>query len=121
MPKATRNGSFTPFDVPGTSVTTAFGINDAGRIVGAFNTGTHAFLYTGGQYTELAVPGATSTAAAGINDAGQIVGLFFDSTGEHGFLATPVPEPATVTLLGIGLTLTGLALLRRRATSPKPH
>src|SRR6266436_3958946 len=120
-------GSFTPLDVSGTSFTTAFGINDAGQIVGFFtnSTGSHAFLDTSGSFTQLDVPGATvgdatlgtgGTAAAGINDAGQIAGLFFNSTGEHGFLATPVPEPATLILLSIGLTLTGLAMMRRRAT-----
>jgi len=35
------------------------------------------------------VPGSTFTDALGINDRGQIVGDFEDSTGVHGFLATP--------------------------------
>ncbi len=75
-------------------------------------------------FTQIDVPGATFTVAFGINDAAQIVGTFFSSTGGHGFLATPatsVPEPATLTLLCIGLTLTGLCMMRRRAISPKPH
>src|SRR5918997_1075088 len=53
-------------------------------------------------FTQIDVPGADETAAHGINDAGQIVGLFSDSTGTHGFLATPtaapIPEPSTLTL-----------------------
>jgi probable HAF family extracellular repeat protein len=113
-------GSFTQLDVPGASFTQAFGINDAGQIVGIFtnSTGTHSFLDTGGSFTQLDVPGAMYTDAFGINDAGEIVGLFSSSTGTHGFLATPgtaVPDPATLTLLSIGLT--GLGILRRRATS----
>ena len=56
----------------------AFGINDAGQIVGPFidSTGVHGFLDTGGSFTQIDVPGAISTQAFGINDAGQIVGVF---------------------------------------------
>jgi hypothetical protein len=39
---------------------------------------------------QLDVPGAIGTVAFGINASGDIVGLFGDSTGNHGFLATPV-------------------------------
>jgi hypothetical protein len=79
---------------------------------------TNAAAYT---FTQLDVPGANFTQAFGINDAGQIVGFFFSNTGEHGFLATAIPEPATLTLLSVGLAITGLGMMRRRATSPKPH
>jgi probable HAF family extracellular repeat protein len=85
-------GSFTQIDVPGSiSGTAAFGINNAGQIVGDFsnNTGTHGFLYTSGSFTQIDAPGATSgTHAYGINSAGQIVGSFSNSTGNHGFLET---------------------------------
>src|SRR5262249_48922696 len=41
-------GAYTSIDVPGASITLAFGINDAGVIVGAFfdATGVHGFLRT---------------------------------------------------------------------------
>ena len=89
------SGSFTTIDVPGANQTLAGGINNTGQIVGSFDITsslehTHGFLYTGGSFTIIDVPGATETGANGINDAGQIVGAFRDSTGEHGFLATPV-------------------------------
>ena len=51
-PKSTRRARF--------GNTTAFGINDAGQIVGAFGNspGTHGFLDTGGSFTQIDVPGA---------------------------------------------------------------
>ena len=79
---------FTTIDNPAGSVngerTRAFGINDAGQIVGDF--GAHGFLYSGGIFTTIDVPGAGVTQAFDINSAGQIVGTFSDSTGTHGFL-----------------------------------
>lgn len=84
-------GMFTQIvDVPGASFTDAYGINDAGQIVGFFgnSAGTHGFLDTGGSFTQIDVPGASGTNAFGINNAGQIVGSFTDSTGIHSFLYT---------------------------------
>ncbi len=45
---ATATFVFTPLDVPGATDTIAFGINDAGQIVGFFSdaTGRHGFLAT---------------------------------------------------------------------------
>jgi hypothetical protein len=34
---------------------------------------------------------------------------------------TVVPEPSTLALLSICIGLTGLGMMRRRATSPKPR
>jgi uncharacterized membrane protein len=82
--------TFTTFDAPNATTTTAQGINDRGWIVGRFGDamGDHGFLTDGTTFTTIDVPGATRTDALGINAAGQIVGLFGDATATHGFVAT---------------------------------
>jgi hypothetical protein len=80
--------TFITFDVDA-STTSAFGLNDAGQIVGVFGLGAAAqgYVKDGTTFTTFAVPSATTgTAAFGINDSGQIVGLFGDASGVHGFL-----------------------------------
>ena len=69
----------------------AYGINDAGQIVGSYNgsDGTHGFLYSGGIYTQLDDPLANpinGTSAFGINATGQIVGYYYANGLYHGFL-----------------------------------
>ncbi len=85
--------TFTQINVPSATGmgTNAYGISDAGQIVGTFDNGTgdHGFLDTGGHFTQIDVPGIPNgTEAYGINNRGQIVGWSF-SGGFHGFLATP--------------------------------
>jgi probable HAF family extracellular repeat protein len=104
----------------------ATGINSAGQVVGSASYPEafydayrgRAFLYSGGVMTDLNTlidpsSGWTLTAAYAINDSGQIVGIGFntnDAAGFSGFLLTPTPEPATLSLILLG----GLALLRRK-------
>jgi len=80
---------FTEIDFPGSTYTVAYGINDAGQIVGYsfLEGGTEDgfLLDVDGTYTTLDPPGATSSIAYGINDAGQIVGTY-NAHGQHGFL-----------------------------------
>ena len=70
--------TYSTFDVPDATNTYAYGINNAGQIVGYYTDSggkSHGFLLdVDGSYTTLDVPGATATYPVGINDAGQIVG-----------------------------------------------
>jgi len=84
------DGSYTTLDVPGaTRGTYAEGINNAGQIVGVYQSDTyHSFLLSDGQYTLLDDVGDW-TSAFGINNAGQIAGTAWIKIGgiyAHGFL-----------------------------------
>jgi len=73
-------GAYTSFDYPGGPQTCAYGVNNAGDIVGEFAYGS--FLLSGGTYSPLAFPGAVLTYAVGINDAGDIAGSYCLTNGE---------------------------------------
>jgi len=79
------------------SITKAFGINDAGVVVGTYSD-PHGFLYHNGQTLSFDVPGSNGkvgTQGFGINNRGIVVGMFEDysdnaSKGQiHGFVAVP--------------------------------
>src|SRR5713101_60962 len=80
-------------DPLGSNATFAYGINNAGQIVGEYfdsNSGAEVgFLYSGGAYSTLSDPsaGAVFTIANGINNAGQIAGEYgTDTISGIGFL-----------------------------------
>jgi uncharacterized membrane protein len=82
--------TFTPFDVPRSSATSALDINAGGTIVGNYELDgiTHAFVREHDAYTTLDVPGAVSASANGISDDGTVVGQFADAGGAtRGFIA----------------------------------
>jgi hypothetical protein len=86
-------GNVTPIAVPGARQTLAYGINNAGEIVGSYYSpdyATHGFSRdpaTGAYSTiDVAGEGSSLTQAMGINDLGQIVGSYYTRAGEHGFL-----------------------------------
>jgi uncharacterized membrane protein len=83
--------SFETLDPPGSTFTSAMGINAHGEIVGRYvdaNGVTHAWLRSGGAFTSIDFPGAISTLAYDINARGDIVGPYQSVAGGpvHGFL-----------------------------------
>lgn len=81
--------TYMTIDFPGSMGTFAFGINDAGQIVGEYvdATGAHGFLYASGGFSTVDFPGVKFTQAFGINASGQIVGDYTDgSFNNHGFI-----------------------------------
>lgn len=114
----------------GSDESQAKAINSAGVVVGESRDESlydgRAFVWTsasGIQDLNQMLDGSganwTLQAATGINDNGLIIGWgLYDPDGpggnapltQQGFLLTPIPEPATLSLLALG----GLAMLRRR-------
>jgi filamentous hemagglutinin family protein len=85
--------------LPGDSYSYTSGINNQGQVVGTSggNTGTRAFLYSGGTMTNLGtLPGDSFSYAYGINDQGQVVGFSAGSNPPRAFLYTD----GTMTNLG---------------------
>jgi uncharacterized membrane protein len=91
-----QNGQTTLFSYPNAIVTIAWGISDAGDIVGSFSpTGDpldqRAFIRdAAGTFTSFQFPGATTlfTSGIGINNQGDIVGFYLDASDFqlHGYV-----------------------------------
>ena len=92
------DGRVITLNVPGSSMTQAFGINDGDVVVGAYQIGTgksaatHGFIWAPGfGFQNVDDPnGVGATTVNGINDHGRLVGFYTDGQNNtDGFLATP--------------------------------
>ena len=94
-----HDGTFQPYDVPGSTLTQIWGINPAADFVGLYddsNGNEHGFLQRWGAATPITIDvpsgppfNATLTDAFAINPAGAIVGLYIDAAGTfHGYIAS---------------------------------
>lgn len=115
--------------LPGESSSRAYGINDAGQVVGSSSNpepyiNGSAFIYQNGVMTNLnsliqdSDPGLWLVSANGINNSGQIIAEGLD---DEAYLLTPepvtaTPEPSTFALFGCGL-LSAFALRRTGSRS----
>ena len=122
-------GTFSIFDDPaGAGTNTSFlGLNNEGEVVGSYVdqlgiTNGFTFNDVTNTWTTVDDPNASSTAAFdvtgttinGVNDIGQLVGFYSDGNNVDGFLASPVPEPASLGYVAAGLLLSACIYRRKR-------
>jgi len=114
---AATTESFVPTTIqyPGSTSTTARGINNSGEIAGTYScaaacinpitgetstAGTHGFLLQDGVYTRIDVPGGSATTPRGISEQGAVVGHYNVGAVTHGFVyadghySFPIDVPA---------------------------
>ena len=95
-----KNGTFRPYDVPGSTGTLTWEINPAADFVGYYfdgNGNQHGFLQRWGESVPITVDAPSEppfnsilSNAFGINPQGAIAGLYIDSGAVwHGFIAVP--------------------------------
>jgi uncharacterized membrane protein len=85
-----EDGTLIPLMFPESQLTQAWDINQAGDIVGIYQSAglDRGFLLrAGGGWVSIEVPGSSATRAFGINPAGDIVGSFVSDGVTRGFVA----------------------------------
>lgn len=111
-------GNIVPLPWTGTNKFGASAINDKGDIAGSSTSS--ALVFSNGTIISAAPPASFTSEARDINNLGQVVGFYMGSDSRTvGFIATPIPEPATSTLLVCGAFALILSRkLTRRAVQP---
>jgi hypothetical protein len=104
------DGQWITLDVPGSSITVGFGINNQRQVVGSwneigFNKYPRGFFYSGGGYSTIDYTGSYFTQVFGIGNGGEITGNFAFSNPDEG----PVPYYGFVRSAGGGFTLIDFA------------
>lgn len=104
--------SVSVFDAPGDEDFNLIrGVSDEGLVLGIQWTGSSLeFLFDGDAYHPFSVPGASYWSPTGMNGDGVIWG----SSSLGAFIATPVPEPAGITLVAL-VVLAVFPATRRRS------
>jgi len=109
-----ENGSLTDLGtLSGSNSSSATAINNSGQIVGISDY--TAFIWENGTITdlnELLLNGSEweLEEARDINNLGQIVGRGIINERERAFLLTPIPEPFSLLILGLG----GIIVMRKK-------
>jgi len=108
--------TYTVLNAPNATNTYLQSISNSGQILGNYTdaTGSHDFVLSNNVFESVDIPNlaASEFSLYGINSSGQIVGTAYgSSSGDYGFVLTPVPLVATAWLLSSGLF--GLAGLHR--------
>lgn len=103
-------GALTPIDVPGSSYTVAFSLNDKGQVTGSYDDTTtsklRGFVYADGAFTTIDAPGDGFTFPRAINNAGEVAGSYDAARGgSHGFLRDASGAFTTIDVPGSGYTV----------------
>lgn len=107
---------YTVTDIGGVSIgkfSRAFGINNAGEVVGQYQTAdfgvSHAFLYSNGAMTDLGTLGGASSAALAINNSGVIVGASSGNANVRAFVYKSDVGMVNITPSGYGAVALGVS------------
>jgi uncharacterized membrane protein len=102
-------GMYTYVNLPGSTFTIAYDINNNGQLLLFDNEHGASFLESAGQLSPISAPGIYSTGALGLNDHGQIVG----ANGYSGFLDTggvftPISFPGAWSTVATAINNSGI-------------